>query len=125
VFDDLKDAYQGIKSENADSRVNRRIKLRAKAKDLFATAISADATAENLNESEVTDIDQMVTAIMKAEPANTWPGSNTTGRPQVLRPGQPLSTITTSSRSRNWSHTYLSRRSTRTGKAWYCTDLMD
>ena len=49
MFDDLKDAYPAIRSENPDSRVNRRIKLTARAKELFATAIGGDATAEGLN----------------------------------------------------------------------------
>ncbi len=76
VFEDLKDAYPAIRNENPDSRVNRRIKLTAKAKELFATAVGGDTTADGLSDADKTDVDQIVSAIMKTEPAtNVWPTS--------------------------------------------------
>jgi hypothetical protein len=76
VFNDLKDAYPAIRNENPDSRVNRRIKLTAEAKKLFATAIGTDFNADTPDAADQTDIDQMVSAIMKADPYYTWPTTN-------------------------------------------------
>jgi hypothetical protein len=76
VFNDLKDAYPEIRAETPDSRVNRRIKMTDQAKKLFATAIGSDFNADSPDAADQTDIDQMVSAIMKADPAYAWSTAN-------------------------------------------------
>ena len=95
VFEDLKDAYPAVREENPNSRVNQRARLTEIAKPIFVKAAGGDATVENLTPGDSTDIDQMVSAVMKSAPATAGdaPRAATGSQPAYyyyMAPYQPV-----------------------------------
>ena len=76
IFEDLKTAYQSIKTENK-LRTEQRSELKTRARELYVQAIGADVTSvDDLKDPETREIDALVDAVMRPDPTSTTNGTS-------------------------------------------------